>query len=71
MTVSHLDTSIAKLATRPASPFLGRTPSNVAYATQYGRMLHGKSDELLDDGSLMQFEGKINLIFTSLLTLNT
>lgn len=28
-------------------------------------MLHGKSDELLSDGSLSRFEGKVNLIFTS------
>jgi len=28
-------------------------------------MLHGKSDEILDDGSLARFEGRINLIFTS------
>lgn len=51
--------------TRPFSPFLGRPPANVAYATQWGRMLHGKSDELLNDGSLSRFEGKVNLIFTS------
>lgn len=28
-------------------------------------MLHGKSDEILADGSLARFEGKVNLIFTS------
>lgn len=28
-------------------------------------MLRGKSDEILDDGSLARFEGKVNLIFTS------
>jgi site-specific DNA-methyltransferase (cytosine-N4-specific) len=28
-------------------------------------MLHGKSDEMLADGSLARFEGKVNLIFTS------
>ena len=28
-------------------------------------MLHGKSDEVLSDGSLARFEGKVNLIFTS------
>ncbi len=50
---------------RPASPFLGRPPANVAYATPSGRMLHGKSDELLKDGSLVRLEGKVNLIFTS------
>ena len=50
---------------RPVSPFLGRPPANVAYATPSGRMLHGKSDELLKDGSLARFEGKVNLIFTS------
>lgn len=49
----------------PQSPFLGRPPSNVAYATSHGRMLHGKSDELLGDQSLARFEGKINLVFTS------
>lgn len=50
---------------RPTSPFLGRPPANVAYATQWGRMLHGSSDELLRNGSLLRFEGKVNLIFTS------
>ncbi len=52
--------------TRPLlNPFLGLPPENVAYATQRGRMLLGKSDELLIDGSLSRFEGKVNLIFTS------
>lgn len=51
--------------TRPTSPFLGRPPANVAYATRWGRMLHGGSDVLLADGSFTRFEGKINLIFTS------
>lgn len=44
---------------------MGRPPANVAYATPWGRMLHGKSDEVLADGSLARFEGKVNLIFTS------
>lgn len=52
-------------ASRPASPFTGRPPANVAYATSCGRMLHGMSDEILADGSLSRFEGKVNLIFTS------
>jgi DNA modification methylase len=56
---------VAEAAQRRSSPFLGRTPSNVAYATHWGRMLHGKSDEILDDGSLRRFEGRVNLIFTS------
>lgn len=48
------------------NPFLGRTPTNVAYTTPWGRMIHGKSDELLlSDSSLNRFAGKINLIFTS------
>lgn len=47
------------------NPFLGRPPSNVAYSTHWGRMLFGKSDEILTDNSLSKFEGKINLIFTS------
>lgn len=51
--------------TRPASLFVSHTPASVAYATQWGHMLHGKSDELLSDGSLAHFEGKVNLIFTS------
>src|SRR4051812_3077241 len=51
--------------TQPASPFLHQTLSGVAYATPWGRMLHGKSDELLSDGALSHFEGKVNLIFTS------
>lgn len=52
-------------AARLASPFTGRPPGNVAYATPCGRMLHGKSNEILADGSLARFEGKVNLIFTS------
>lgn len=52
-------------ALRPVNPFIGRPPSNMAYATVWGRMLHGKSDEILADGSLARFEGKVNLIFTS------
>lgn len=65
-----MQTSISTATTdeaesRPVSPFLGRPPSNVAYATAWGRMLHGKSDEILSDGSLARFEGKVNLIFTS------
>lgn len=47
------------------SPFLGRPPTSVAYATKRGRMLLGNSNNLLVDGSLSRFEGKINLIFTS------
>jgi DNA modification methylase len=54
-----------EVGVKPASPFLGRPPSNVAYATQWGRMLLGKSDQILADGSLARFEGKVNLIFTS------
>ncbi len=50
---------------RSANPFMGRPPANVAYATPRGRMLHGKSDEILADGSLARLEGKVNLIFTS------
>lgn len=44
---------------------MGRPPANVAYATTSGRMLRGKSDEILVDGSLARFEGKVSLIFTS------
>jgi len=44
---------------------MGRPPANVAYATSWGRMLHGKSDEFLSNGSLSRYEGKVNLIFTS------
>lgn len=65
MHVIHTDNSNSGIEAQPASPFLGRTPANVAYATQMGRMLHGKSDVLLTDGSLKRFEGNINLIFTS------
>jgi DNA modification methylase len=50
---------------QPHSPFTGRIPSNVAYATRWGRMYHGKSDELLSNGSLSRFDGKVNLLFTS------
>lgn len=54
-----------KSAKRMVCPFRGRTPSNVAYATHWGRMLYGKSDSILADGSLARFEGKVNLVFTS------
>lgn len=50
---------------RLINPFMGRPPSNLAYATAWGRMLHGQSDKILSDGSLARFEGKVNLIFTS------
>jgi DNA modification methylase len=39
--------------------------ANVAYVTRWGCMLQGKSDKLLAEGALAQFEGKVNLIFTS------
>ena len=47
------------------NPFLGRIPDSVAYATRAGRMLYGKSEELLTSSSLKRFEGTVNLIFTS------
>lgn len=50
---------------KPANPFLGRPPYNLAYSTQWGRMHLGKSDHILSNGSLARFEGKVNLIFTS------
>lgn len=65
MQTTTLRNPAEEAGTRPVSPFLGRPPANVAYATPAGRMLHGKSDELLKDGSLARFEGKVNLIFTS------
>jgi DNA modification methylase len=55
----------ADAETRPSNPFLGRPPHNVAYATKLGRMLYGKSDEILASGELSRFEGKVDLIFTS------
>ncbi|WP_029570242.1 DNA-methyltransferase [Pantoea ananatis] len=59
------ETTIKTTVDKPVSPFLGRPPANVAYATQWGRMHKGKSDEILADGTLSRFEGKVNLIFTS------
>lgn len=47
------------------SAFRGRPPACTAYGTHYGRMLRGKSDEILKGSSLASFEGKVNLIFTS------
>lgn len=47
------------------SPFLGRPPSEVVYTTPRGRMFHGRSDEILSNGALAAFEGRISLIFTS------
>lgn len=57
--------TVIEITAKPTSPFLGRPPMDVAYATRWGRMIQGKSDEKLADGSLATFEGKINLIFTS------
>ena len=65
MQTSTLRTTGEDAGARLMNPFMGRPPSNVAYATAWGRMLHGKSDEILGDGSLSRFEGKVNLIFTS------
>jgi len=65
MQIDFLSSAVNDLDARPPSPFLGRPPANVAYATQRGRMLLGKSDDLLANGSLARFEGKVNLIFTS------
>lgn len=50
---------------RRGNPFRGRPPASVAYSTARGRMLHGMSDELLQEGALARFEGKVHLIFTS------
>lgn len=65
MQPNTLRNAVDESGTRPLSPFLGRPPANVAYATRRGRMFHGKADEILADGSLSRFEGKVNLIFTS------
>lgn len=59
------ETQPTERTARSANPFLGRPPANLAYATPRGRMLFGKSDAMLTDGSLVRFEGKVNLIFTS------
>lgn len=59
-----------EVGTRGLSPFLGRLPANVAYATRCGRMLYGKSDEILVDGSLSRFEGKVNLSAHSVYSTN-
>ena len=58
-------TVLADSETIPANPFLGRPPYNVAYATRLGRMLCGKSDEILASDEVSRFEGKVDLIFTS------
>ena len=60
-----LNPDAENLPMRHATPFFGRPPATTAYATQWGRMLHGKSDELLGNGTLAHFEGKVSLIFTS------
>lgn len=39
--------------------------SSIAYGTSLGRMLRGRSDEILEQDILRNYEGKINLIFTS------
>lgn len=65
MQTSTLASAEDETGARPISPFFCPLPSNVAYATPWGRMLHGKSDEILGNGALTCFEGKVNLIFTS------
>jgi DNA modification methylase len=65
MQISPPEATTAQIDSRRLNPFIGRLPSNVAYATARGRMLHGNSDAILGDGSLARFEGKVNLIFTS------
>ena len=64
MQLEEITDAINEVDTLPVSPFLGRPPANVAYATRLGRMLHGQSDELLQDGSHSRFEKKVNLIET-------
>ena len=61
----NLGTDAAVESARQQSPFVGRPPACVAYGTQWGRMLRGQSDEILEDGTLTRYEGKVNLIFTS------
>lgn len=50
---------------RKVSPFIGRPSEHVVYATSLGRMLYGKSNELISNGKLSILEGKVDLIFTS------
>lgn len=65
MQTTILRDATEEVGARPPGPFMGCPSVNVAYATSWGLMLHGKSDEFLSDGSLSHFEGKVNLIFTS------
>lgn len=58
---SDFDASEKKIT----SPFVGRPHSSLAYSTSRGQMLFGNSDQLLANGAISRFEGKINLIFTS------
>lgn len=62
---TQLTTAEDEAGARPVSPFRDGPAANVAYTTRWGRMLHGKSDDLLGDGTLACFEGRVNLIFTS------
>lgn len=59
------ETVLAENDESPRSPFRGRPPINVAYQTDYGRMLHGFSDKILASGELERFEKRVNLVFTS------
>jgi len=52
-------------AKKSVNLFRGKPLSNLAYATKWGRMIYGKSDDILSNGSLAKFDGKIDLIFTS------
>ncbi len=43
----------------------GRPPKNVAYQTKFGRMFHGKTEEILGTDFFHSLKGNVQLIFTS------
>ncbi|MEX2283968.1 MAG: site-specific DNA-methyltransferase [Gemmatimonadota bacterium] len=45
--------------------FRGKTPKNVAYQTGLGRMVIGKTEDVLHQPQGKRLRGKVNLIFTS------
>ena len=50
---------------RKPSPFVGRGQHGLVYRTSYGRMINGRSDELLKAKTFESLRGKVNLVFTS------
>ena len=65
MQVTEIPNQAEEQLQSKSNPFLHSLDNNLAYETYKGRMLFGKSDEILANGDLGYLENKVNLIFTS------